>query len=94
LVQYKENECVEDPHQSRVDLYRKTRCYLRNQRRKIKVVRTCGKNARRKNCEEGVKKYPRRKKVCWKATEMMLHNVENDLKKMGVKRGWRKIATD
>jgi hypothetical protein len=51
----KENS-VEDPHQSDVDeIVQKTRYdYLRNQERKIQMVRTCGKNARRNNCKESV----------------------------------------
>ena len=47
--------CVEDPHQSRVDeSVKRNRCYLRNQERRIKMFRTCGKNVRRNDCEEGV----------------------------------------
>ena len=59
-----------------------------------KNVATCGKNARRKNHEEGIYGYPRRKEVCWKAKEeCLVGSVENDLKEMGV-RGCRKIAKD
>jgi hypothetical protein len=36
------------------------------------LVRACGKNARRKNGEEGVEEYPRWKKVCCKAMKEMV----------------------
>jgi hypothetical protein len=52
--------------------------------RRVKMVRTREKNARKKNCEEGegsIRK-PRKR---W------LDDVKNDLKKTNV-RGWRKIA--
>jgi hypothetical protein len=38
------------------------RYYLRNQKRKIKTFRICGKNVRRRNCEKGVEEYFRRVK--------------------------------
>jgi hypothetical protein len=48
---------MEDLHQSRVDGYVwRNICYLRNEKRKIMVVRTCGKNAGRKDCEESERK--------------------------------------
>jgi hypothetical protein len=40
-------------------------------KKKITIVRTCGKNTRRKNCEESVSEYPIRKKVRWKAKKEM-----------------------
>jgi hypothetical protein len=47
--------CEEDPHQSRVDeSVQRTGYCVRNQIRKIKMVRTCRKNVRRNNCETGV----------------------------------------
>jgi hypothetical protein len=57
------------------------------------VNRTCGKNSRKKNCEESVSVYPRRNKSVGKPRHRWLDDVENDLKKMGV-RGWRKKARD
>jgi hypothetical protein len=38
-----------------------TRYYLRNQKRKIEMVRKRGKNVRGKNCEEGVLRIPQKK---------------------------------
>jgi hypothetical protein len=43
----------------------------------------------KKNCEESVSVYPRRNKSVGKPRHRWLGDVENDLKKMGV-RGWRK----
>ena len=48
------------------------------------MVRTRGKNARKKNCEEG-------EGSVRKPMKRWLDDVKNDLKKMDV-RGWRKIA--
>jgi hypothetical protein len=46
---------VQVAHQSRVyGSLQSIRYYLRNQKRKMKMVRTCGKNVRRKNSEECV----------------------------------------
>jgi len=39
--------------------------------KKITIVRTCGKNGKRKNCEENVSEYSIRKKVRWKAKKEM-----------------------
>jgi hypothetical protein len=47
--------CGGDLHQSRVDeSVQRIRYYLKIQKRKIKMVRICGKNVRRKNCEKDV----------------------------------------
>jgi hypothetical protein len=44
---------MEGVHQSGVDeSVKRTGYYLRNKKRKIKMVRTCGKNIGRKSCEE------------------------------------------
>jgi hypothetical protein len=40
----------------------RTRCYLKNYKMKITMVRTCGKNARRKNCETVLKNMPEGKR--------------------------------
>jgi hypothetical protein len=46
---------MDDLHQSRVDGFaERTRYYLRNQKRKIMMVKASGNNARRKKCEECV----------------------------------------
>lgn len=43
---------MEDMHQSRVDgSVQRTRYYLRNQKKKLTMVRARGNNARRKKCE-------------------------------------------
>jgi len=39
--------------------------------KKKMIVRTRGKNARRKNCEESVSEYPIRRKVRWEAKKEM-----------------------
>ena len=46
--------CMKNAHQSRVESVERNRYYLRNQKRNVNVLRTCGKNARRKKFEEGV----------------------------------------
>jgi hypothetical protein len=51
----KRKYCVEDSHQLRADKSIEIiRYYPRNQKRKIKILRIRGKNARRKNCEEAI----------------------------------------
>jgi len=40
-------------------------------KKKITIVRTGGKNARRKKCEESVTEYPIRKKARWKDKKEM-----------------------
>jgi hypothetical protein len=57
------------------------------------LLRTCGKNARRKNCEKVLKNIPEGKRSVGKPRKRRLADVENDLKKMGVT-CWRKIARD
>ena len=50
---------MEDSHQSRVDEFvERTRCFLRNQKRKIKMARTREKNAIRKNVKKLFKNTP------------------------------------
>jgi hypothetical protein len=48
-----------------------TRYYLENKEMNIITVRTCGKNARRKNCDENVEEYPgMKRKIRWKSQEI------------------------
>jgi hypothetical protein len=70
----------------------KTRYYFRNQKRKIKMVRTC-KNFRRKNCEKRCLRILWNKKRSVGKPRMRWLDDESDFKKT-VGRGWRKIAKD
>jgi hypothetical protein len=55
-----------------INLYREPHIILEIRKGLLRLVRTCGKNPRRKNCEEGIEEYPRRKKVCCKVTKEMV----------------------
>ena len=59
---------MEDPHEpTNHESVQRNGYYPRNQKRKIKMIRTRVKNDRGKNDEKGVLEYPRRKKFCSKA---------------------------
>ena len=64
----------------------RNRYYLRNQKRKIKMVRTRRKNARRKNCEKVFKNISEGKRPVGKPRQRRLDDAENYLQKMGFKR--------
>lgn len=72
-------------HQELMNLYRKTDI-ISDIGRKIKMVRACGKNARRRNCEEVFKYTPEGKRSVGKSRKRWLDDVDKDLKKMNVKR--------
>ena len=50
------------------------------------MVRVCGKNVKRKACEEMCKYIAEGKRSVGKSRKRWLDDVENDLKKMGVMR--------
>ena len=76
---------MEGVHQSGVnESVKRTGYYLRNKKRKIKMVRTCGKNIRRKSCEECIYEYSRRKTSAGKPRRKWFDDVENDVKKIVV----------
>jgi hypothetical protein len=58
--------------QSRVEeSVHRTRYYLRNQTRKMKMISTCEKNVRRKNCEECLRR-PQKEKGLLESQERWL----------------------
>ena len=75
-----------------MDLHSQT-YYLRNQKRKITKVRTCGMNSNEITAKKMFKDIPEGRRSFVKPRKRWLDDVENDLKKMDV-RGWKKIARD
>jgi HSP20 family molecular chaperone IbpA len=53
-------------------LFKEAEYYYRGFVRDVRMVRICRKNVRRKNCEEGVLRIPRKEKVCWKDKKQMV----------------------
>jgi hypothetical protein len=59
-------------NQDLINLYRRPDINSDFRKGQLRLVRTCGKNARRKNGKEGIEEYPRQKKVCCKVTKEMV----------------------